>query len=555
MSLTIEGVVSKYIDENYPKGYDIEIDSGYELPSETLKLILNASSQEKIQEIISDEEMEYFSSSYDEALDHVTDEIIDNLEELLNEDRDDIYDIVSSQLQINTPSILSSTTLQANVYPLNKRGERFYFTDKENIEEINLGELEENSYGKNLLDSMALLKVNPYEVGEILKEREDIIINNFPKIEYEDGVDGKDFFEEFDNSSYGGSLMFTTSIGLEEYVENFETFKERGVLIPSGTQVGFIDSYNGSCGFIGLKTATDIEIKDFEIKDDRAIEYGLDKIAGVVKSYYWGSSKLSFPKTDLEKELIGKVDSILNSNSFKTPHLIKDDTLKVVSYFINDLARDLKSKPFNENILNVDEKKAKFEKYYWIKEKPEVLENAMQIITNVAEGLKNKNVDELMDFIDNYTYSLEDFKSPIQKQLIAINEFSKGLNEKLAETFERILIDDRNKNNLEEILIKNLDSFKTHFLSYDKSIEEDKRFSSREKADFSFYSKEAIKLIDNKKDDVLEKLNNDSFVPKDATQIVSDLSDLLDENNYLVNNFKEKSGKESPSQAKKKRDR
>lgn len=555
MNKELKEQIIKYLNKNYPNGVTIELGRDYELSIDTINQILSTKDKDTIYGIISEKEIEIIDDYEDDEIESIKNEIFNDIEGLDDIDEEELIDLIKEEVSINCPNLLDYATIEANIYPLNERNERLYFSNKENIEDINIGELEENSYGKNLLDSMKLLGVNPYEVGEILKEREDIILNNFPNYQFLEKMDAKKFFDEFDNSFYGGDLMFTTNIPLSDYVENIDTFKERGVLIPKGTQVGFIDSINGSCGFIGLETVSDIVIKNFDIRDDRTLEYGLDEICGVVKSYYWGASNLTFPKTKLEQNLIEKTKILSLNNQFEKPVLKRDDVLRLVGDFVTDLNKALTSKPFNEDMLNVKIFEEKYSKFYWIKDNPVMFKKALEIISDISSNIKEQSIDELADYIDTYKYNTDDFKSPIQKQLVGIKEFARNLNERLINNFETILSDERNKDNLPEIIKSNFDSLKTQFLNSEKTVQNDKRFSEKEKENFVFYCDSAINLIEFDKKEALINLENGSFDAKKTTKIIEDLKVLLDTNEYMIENFMDKIGKENQIKNKPRKDR
>lgn len=549
--------VQNYLKENYSQGdKTISLEQDYEFPIDAIEKIVNAKDLDSIYQAVSEEEDRiYFLNAFNEK-----DEIFEEVSNFLDDEEveySDFEDEIREEIEayndemgvIEVENVLQGQ-IRANVYPHNKKGERLSFSEFSNLENINLGA---DSYGgseENLLLAMELLRVNPYEVGKLLLERGDIIINNFPKQEYDFGLDPKQFLEEVEeNGHYGGDLMFTTSMDLNDYVENFETIKERGILIPENTQFGFIDSYNGTCSFVGFKTPKDIELKEYDISDDRAIEYGLDKITGVTPSYFWGSSKLNFVKTQEEKDLLGKATLLGMDYDLKKTHSNQDDTVKIVSYFVDDLKKDLDNKPFSDEFLNPNVIKEKFEKFYWLKDKPEILNNAMKIISNIAENFKEKSADELLHFVDEYRYGLEDFKSPIQKQIVGIKEHVKRFDFFLEEKFARILeVDDKYK--VESAINGNFKSFKEQFngLMYDIALKQDKRFSSTEQEKYFEFIDKITTLIDSSKETALKELENGTFDARKTATIITKIADAVKENESLLNDMQDKKGLNEPSE-------
>lgn len=84
-----------------------------------------------------------------------------------------------------------------------------------------------------------------------------------------------------------GRLTFCVTVDLEEYVKDREMF-EQGIKIPEGTIAFFHDHMNGSCG-IGGELQKDLELSSdlFALRIDGTYGYGLDDIAGFVKSAVW----------------------------------------------------------------------------------------------------------------------------------------------------------------------------------------------------------------------------------------------------------------------------
>ena len=66
------------------------------------------------------------------------------------------------------------------------------------LKELNLqkGFIITSDYDEDLMQTMEMLHVNPYEIGEILKNRNLIKTNNLPNISYDVKLDAKKFYTE-----------------------------------------------------------------------------------------------------------------------------------------------------------------------------------------------------------------------------------------------------------------------------------------------------------------------------------------------------------------------
>lgn len=491
--------LEEYLKENYsPKSEKIYIDSDYTMTDSNIRKIIEAENIEEINQIIDDE----FDNIYFYSSQHIKEEILDNVSSALELDKEYIRDDVEQyivdagviKLDIND---LMKGTIRANITPINTDlgSEDFDFNNTGDLIPLNDNFDTDEVCSANLKKAMEILKVNPYEIGEILLERNDIESNSFPKIEYEDCIKGEDFFEELENSSYGGTLMFTTNISVSDYINNYDLYQERGVTIPKNTSFGFIDHVNGSCGFVGLKTKDDINLVEYQLSHDPdMIGYGLDSIADVSPSCYWDASELNFIKTDNEKEAIRLADIAISELNLSMKQEKSNKPLSLVGDYLKGIQSNIDEGNIKDDAyLNSDKFIEKVSKYYWIKDDKEILNKALPLIENLENHIKAGVSPEFI--VSSFKYSDEDFISPIQAVIKFTNERIKMLKDRDIKSMLANLI---KNGTCKEGTIRDLAFYKTSDGACEAlGTKPDIRFSNEEKEAYDTFVKNQFSLVDN----------------------------------------------------------
>jgi hypothetical protein len=154
------------------------------------------------------------------------------------------------------------------------------------------------SYKDNYLKTMIdVLNLNPYKVGELLKEKEYKVIDNFTNLKEREGeekISYEEFITELENDSCGGCLTFLGYISLEDLIE--KEFKINKITIPTGCSCGIFNSFAGGGSLMEIKTTKEIVLENnddinFQITiDNEQDRYSFQRIYGIIKSYYFNKT-------------------------------------------------------------------------------------------------------------------------------------------------------------------------------------------------------------------------------------------------------------------------
>jgi hypothetical protein len=151
------------------------------------------------------------------------------------------------------------------------------------------------SYKHNYLKTMIdVLNLNPFKVGELLKEKEYNVIDNFTNIQEREGkekVDYEDFITELENNCCGGNLTFLCYVTLEDLMK--KEFKLNKITIPAGCICGIFNSFDGSGSLMESETTKDIVIENneditFQLNiDNEKDSDSFSNVYGIIESYYF----------------------------------------------------------------------------------------------------------------------------------------------------------------------------------------------------------------------------------------------------------------------------
>jgi len=154
------------------------------------------------------------------------------------------------------------------------------------------------SYKDNYLKTMIdVLNLNPYKVGELLKEKEYNVIDNFTNLKEREGkeiVSYEDFITELENDSCGGNLTFLSYVSLEDLIR--KDFKINKITIPVDSFCGIFNSWQGGGSLMEIKTTKEIVLENneeinFQITiDNEQDSYSFQRIYGIIKSYYFNKT-------------------------------------------------------------------------------------------------------------------------------------------------------------------------------------------------------------------------------------------------------------------------
>lgn len=154
------------------------------------------------------------------------------------------------------------------------------------------------SYKDNYLKTMIdVLNLNPYKVGELLKEKEYNVIDNFTNLKEREGkekVNYEDFITELENDSCGGCLTFLGYISLEDLIE--KEFKINKITIPTECSCGIFNSFAGGGSLMEIETTKEIVLENndeinFQINiDNEQDSYSFSNTYGIIESYYFNKT-------------------------------------------------------------------------------------------------------------------------------------------------------------------------------------------------------------------------------------------------------------------------
>ena len=306
----------QFIKENYPQGSCVP-ELSDNVPDEVVQGILNATCRADAFKVSNGYAAHLEDSQYYRFVDRIYDEVtktegFEDAEYIEVQECIDKLGIVTSL----SPEDAVNTEVHANVYLTDD-----YESGKGTIAEISdlsrLNNLLKNDDVDEYNESLGLicktLNVNPWLIGEIAKKEGHIEDNHFPKKpDCSDVSAATDLFEEMENAPYGGSLVFTVRINLKEYMQNIDTYKERGITIPKRTCYGLHDVVRGSTGPLDAETNEDIVLRDFfVVNDDDMNGMGINDICMPPAEQMWRNSP-SIVHTERESELIEKARSVLS---------------------------------------------------------------------------------------------------------------------------------------------------------------------------------------------------------------------------------------------------
>jgi hypothetical protein len=542
--------IKKYIEQNYKeKSEEIYLDSDYELPDEVVAAILNSDTKIGVVGAIDEEFIKIYDANYEdktrEILDDIETEFDEEWEELSEDDIDELRGYITHKGIVYLDFDNVGQDIEVNIFPLNDPAqEEFDFYGIDDLIEINnnIG----NPYGwsmpessRNLLEIMKILQINPYEVGVLLQEKGDIEVNTFPNIEYslENKNTPASFLEELENASSGNSFMITLKLSLSDYVNNFEKYEDRGITIPDGARCGFINTVNGSCSFVSdLFIPSELNLKKYHMYyEDKMPGYGLDEIAGVVRSYYWNKN-VSWSKTFEEETFIKNCKTVETCLGTKPSNFKRsnDAMFSALCSFLEATRDIVLNKGVEAEIY--DEATAKILKYYWVKDKgEEFIESFKQNAEKILEVIKKGDSETAVIFVENMKYNLDGFYSPLQSKIKLWNEkfVTIPLPQMVAHYIEETL---NNKNTKEELwtqAAKVKDMLLNEFKSSD-TFDKDYRIvgESLEKFDLAIeeigIKARAIELAIKKKDHSEFKAEWDEI----TAIIKNDLEPLLNINGF-----------------------
>jgi len=213
--------------------------------------------------------------------------------------------IISNMIRVNSDNIIFVDTY------LSKGGKIPYISDPEYAIENyskNNGEFSAvDADGFALLQMMDTLRINPsqldVELRKIFKSR--YFQGDFPDIHYDASpvLPVTVFAELLDSSTYGGSLLFSSSIRLGDYINDIQSFKDKGITIGENSCVTIHEWIHGSCGLTDIKTKESLTIKEYRVMpaDNHAYGYGLDAVVGLTHDY-WEGTRICPPAPYLENE-------------------------------------------------------------------------------------------------------------------------------------------------------------------------------------------------------------------------------------------------------------
>lgn len=150
-----------------------------------------------------------------------------------------------------------------------------------------------DNYLKTIID---LLNLNPYKVGEILKDNEYNVINNFTNLKEREGeekISYEVFITELENNCCGGNLTFLCYVSLEDLIE--KDFKINKITIPTGCNCGIFNSFVGGGSLMEIKTKKEIVLENnnditFQLNiDDKKDSSSFSNVYGIIESYYFNN--------------------------------------------------------------------------------------------------------------------------------------------------------------------------------------------------------------------------------------------------------------------------
>jgi hypothetical protein len=151
------------------------------------------------------------------------------------------------------------------------------------------------SYKHNYLKTMIdVLNLNPFKVGELLKEKEYNVIDNFTNIQEREGkekVDYEDFITELENDSCGGNLTFLSYVSLEDLIR--KDFKINKITIPANSFCGIFNSWQGGGSLMEIETTKEIVLENkeeitFQLNiDNEKDSDSFSNVYGIIESYYF----------------------------------------------------------------------------------------------------------------------------------------------------------------------------------------------------------------------------------------------------------------------------
>jgi hypothetical protein len=156
------------------------------------------------------------------------------------------------------------------------------------------------SYKDNYLQTMIdVLNLNPYKVGELLKQREYNVIDDFTNLKEREGeekISYEDFITELENNCCGGNITFLCYVSLEDLIR--KDFKLNKITIPAECICGIFNSFAGGGSVMKIETKKEIVIENneeinFQINIDKKKDsYSFSNIYGIIESYYFKKTLL-----------------------------------------------------------------------------------------------------------------------------------------------------------------------------------------------------------------------------------------------------------------------
>lgn len=151
-----------------------------------------------------------------------------------------------------------------------------------------------DNYFKTIID---VLNLNPFKVGELLKEKEYNVIDNFTNLKEREGkekVDYEDFITELENNCCGGNLTFLCYVSLEDLIR--KEFKLNKITIPAGCCGGIFNSFDGSGSVMELVTTKEIVLENneditFQLNiDNDKDSRSFSNVYGIIESFYFNKT-------------------------------------------------------------------------------------------------------------------------------------------------------------------------------------------------------------------------------------------------------------------------
>jgi hypothetical protein len=374
---------------------EIYWDRNDKLSEEQLQKIMNASSIDEMNEIISDIEVEICDNNFemaDDAKDEFKKEVIskfdlDEDDDELMAELDDVFEDVNAYVSADLMDLIRREgDVHLTVAVAAKENPKYWEDDYLMLPGMYRDSISDSDENKQILsDVCAVLGIEKADMEAAYSKYhnlEEALV--LPEPTNEVGVQqatAEKFIYDWENTTTDyGVLSFMTRISLDDYIKNFDRIHEDGIVIPAGAYCGLHDPMQGACSLMEIEVKTPIALKtnriDISAGDaDHNHGYSLESICGLTEEA-WGKrgTYASLVRTDAEADLLSKMADLGGKNQW---------SVKGIKGFVMYAAESL-SREINDGAI---------------------------------DARKGMGTDEIISFVNNYADGLYWYKDQVPDEI------------------------------------------------------------------------------------------------------------------------------------------